>query len=79
MWKERLQHLKALDHHFIQFCGPWVTHKNDIPIHVGQVLKSNKNNITNIFYHFLFTVSLGNWALKMFEKFRLYRKLVCGT
>ena len=27
--------------------------------------------VSNIFYHFLFAVSLGNWALNMSEKFRL--------
>ena len=31
--------------------------------------------VGNIFYHFLFAVSLGNWALKMSEKFRLDRKI----
>ena len=29
----------------------------------------------NIIYHFLFAVSLGKWALKMSEKFRLDRKI----
>ena len=28
-----------------------------------------------MFYHFLFAVSLGNWAPKMSEKFRLDRKI----
>ena len=28
-----------------------------------------------MFYHFLFAVSLGNWASKMSEKFRLDRKI----
>ena len=27
MQKQRFQHLKALFIHFIQFCGPWITHK----------------------------------------------------
>ena len=27
MWKQRFQHLKALFIHFMQFCGPWITHK----------------------------------------------------
>ena len=31
--------------------------------------------VSNIFYHFLFAVSLGNWAPKMSEKFGLTRKI----
>ena len=31
--------------------------------------------VSNIFYHFLFAVSLGNKAFKMSENFRLYRKI----
>ena len=31
--------------------------------------------VSNIFYHFLFAISLGNWAPKMSEKFRLDRKI----
>ena len=31
--------------------------------------------VGNIFYHFLFAVSLGDWASKMSEKFRIYRKI----
>ena len=31
--------------------------------------------VSNIFYHFLFAVSLGNLASKMSEKFRLDRKI----
>ena len=27
MCKQRLQHLKAFSIHFMQFCGPWSTHK----------------------------------------------------
>ena len=27
MWKQRFQHLKAFFIHFMQFCGPWITHK----------------------------------------------------
>ena len=27
MWKQRFQHLKAFFIHFIQFYGPWITHK----------------------------------------------------
>ena len=49
--------------------------KNDIPMHLGQVLKMTKILVSNIFYHFLFAVSLGNWATKMSEKFRLDRKI----
>ena len=30
--------------------------------------------VSNIFYHFLFAISLGNWAPKMSEKFGLNRK-----
>ena len=59
----------------MQFCGPWITHKNDIPVHLGQVSKYKKILVSNIFHHFLFTISLGNWAPKMSEKFRLDRKI----
>ena len=31
--------------------------------------------VSNLFYHFLFAVSLGNWAPKMSEKLRLDRKI----
>ena len=31
--------------------------------------------VGNIFYHFLFVASLGNWASKMSEKVRLDRKI----
>ena len=27
MWKQRFQHLKTFFIHFMQFCGPWITHK----------------------------------------------------
>ena len=27
IWKHRFQHLKAFFDHFMQFCGPWITHK----------------------------------------------------
>ena len=27
IWKQGFQHLKAFFIHFIQFCGPWITHK----------------------------------------------------
>ena len=49
--------------------------KNDIPMQSGQVLKCQKILVSNIFYHFLFAVSLGNWASKMSEKIRLDRKI----
>ena len=42
----------------------WVKFQND-----------KKMLVSNIFYHFLFAVSLGNWAPKMSEKFRLDRKI----
>ena len=48
---------------------------NDIPMYLGQVSKWQKILVSNIFYHFLFAVSLGNWASKMSEKFRLDRKI----
>ena len=51
--KKRFQHLTALFIHFMQFCCPWITHKNDIPIHLGQVLKWQKILVSNIFYQFL--------------------------
>ena len=34
-----------------------------------------KNLVSNIFYHFLFAVSLGNWEPKISEKFKLDRKI----
>ena len=49
--------------------------QNDIPIHLGQVLKLQKILVSNIFYHFLFAVSLGNKASKMSEIFSLDRKI----
>ena len=49
-------------------------HKKDIPIHLGQVLKRQKILVSNILYHCLLAVSLGNRASKMSEKFRLDRK-----
>ena len=51
------------------------THKNGIPMHLGQILKRQKIFASNIFYHFLFAVSLGNWASEMSEKFRLDPKI----
>ena len=44
-------------------------------MHLGQVLKRQKILVRNIFYYFLFAISLGNWAPKMSEKFRLDRKM----
>ena len=38
MQKQRFQLLQALFIHFMQFCGPWITHKNGIPMNLGQVL-----------------------------------------
>ena len=55
--------------------GPWITHKNGIPIHLCQVLKLQKILVSNIFYLFLFAVSLGNRASKMVRKKRLNRKI----
>ena len=75
MRKQRFQHLKAIL--FIS-CSSVVhgSHtKNDIPIHLGQVLKRQKILVGNIFYHFLFATSLGNRASKMSEKFRIDRKI----
>ena len=44
MWKQKNQHIKAFFIHFMQFCGPWITNKkNDIPMHLGQVSKWQKN------------------------------------
>ena len=37
--------------------------------------KITKNLVSNIFYRFLFAVSLGNRASKMSEKFKLDRKI----
>ena len=49
--------------------------KNDIPMHLGQILKRQKILVGSIFYHFLFAVSLGNRASKMSEKLRIDRKI----
>ena len=43
MWKQNYQHLNAFFIHFMQFCGPWIKHKNDIPMHLGQDIKWQKN------------------------------------
>ena len=49
--------------------------KNDIPMHLGQVLKWQKILVSNIFYHFLLPFLLAIWASKVSEKFRLDRKI----
>ena len=59
----------------MQFFGPWITHKNDIPIHLDQVLNDKKSLLVSFSTIFLFVVSLGNKASKMSEKFRLDRKI----
>ena len=56
MQNQGFQHLKAIFIHFMQFCGPWITHKNDISINLGQVLEWKKILDSNIFYHFRFVV-----------------------
>ena len=48
--------------------------QNDIPMHLGQVLEWQKILVSNIFYHFLFAILLGNRASKMSQKFSLDRK-----
>ena len=71
--KRRFQHLIS----FIS-CSSVVhgSHtKSDIQMHLGQVSKWQKILGSNIFYHFLFAVSLGNWAPKMSKQFRLDRKI----
>ena len=66
---------KSIFHSFhAVLCSMNHTHKNDIPMHLGQVLKWQKILVSNIFYNFSFAILLGNWASKMSEKFRLYRK-----
>ena len=44
-------------------------------MHIGQVVKWQKILVSNIFYHFLFTVSLGNRVSNISEKFGLHRKI----
>ena len=75
MRKQRFQHLKALFIHFIQFCGPWITHKKWHSNTFRSSFKMTKNPFRNIFYHFLFAVSLENEASKMSKKFRLDRMI----
>ena len=41
----------------------------------GKLYNDRKILVSNIFYHFLFAVSLGNKASKMSGKFRLDRKI----
>ena len=69
--KQKFKHLKAIFIHFMQYCGPWIHTKNNIPIHLGQVLKCHKIHVSNIFYHFLSVVSFGNRAKKISEKGRV--------
>ena len=59
----------------MQFCGPWIKHKKSHSNAFGSSFKMTKILVSNIFYNFLCTVSLGNWASKMYEKFRLDRKI----
>ena len=62
MQKQRFQHLKALFIHFMQFCGPWLTHKNGIPMHLGQVLKWQKKSLLVTFstsFFLLFHLAIG--------------------
>ena len=59
----------------MQFCGPHVGYKNDIPIWLGQVLKWHKIPVSNIFYHFLSADQLDSKASKMSENFRLDCKI----
>ena len=75
MRKQRLQHLKTLFIHFMHFCGPWITHKKLHSNTLRSSFKTTKNTVSNIFYHFLSSVSLGNKASKMSEKLRLNRKI----
>ena len=49
--------------------------KNDIPMHLGQVLKWQKILVSNFFYHFLVPFHLAIWASKVSKKFRLGRKI----
>ena len=49
--------------------------KNDIPMHLGQVLKCQKILVSNIFYNFIFAASVGDWVSKMSKNFRRDRKI----
>ena len=76
MWKQRFKHLKAFFIHFMQFCGPWIAHKKWHAIAFRPSFKMTKKIlVSNIFYHFLFAVSLGEWVSKMSKKFRLDHKI----
>ena len=76
MREQRFQHLKAICIHFMQFCSPWITHKKWHSNTFRSSFKMKKKIlVSNIFYHFLFAVSLGNKTSKMSEKFRLDRKI----
>ena len=39
MQKQIFQPLNALLINVMQLCGPWITHKNDIRKHLGQVFE----------------------------------------
>ena len=43
MRKQRFQHLKALFNHFMQLCGPWITHKKWHSNTFRSSLKMTKN------------------------------------
>ena len=75
MWKQRFQHLKALFIHFMQFCGPWITHKKWHSNAFWSSFKMTKILVSNIFYHFLVPFHLAFWASTVSEKFRLDRKI----
>ena len=49
--------------------------KNDISMHLVKFQNDKKILVSNIFYHFLFAVSLDSLGPKMSEKFRLDRKI----
>ena len=59
--KQRFQHLKAISIHFMQFCGPWITHKNGNPIHLGQVLNDKKSLLVTFstIFILLFHLAIG--------------------
>ena len=75
MRKQRVQHLKANFIHFMQFCGPWITHKKWHSNTFRWSFEMTKILVGNIFYHFLFAVALGIRAPKMSAKFRIDRKI----
>ena len=76
MRKQRFQHLKALFIHFMQFYGPWITHKKWHSNTFRASFKMTKKSLLVTFSTtFFFAVSLGNKASKMSEKFRLDSKI----